>query len=81
MIFLIYQPFNMLVFPCCPADAVTEVKEAVHYISPFKGGETCVREVIEKVMKLNGHWEYSEHVRLQVSSFQSTVISHQSKAP
>jgi 3-deoxy-D-manno-octulosonate 8-phosphate phosphatase (KDO 8-P phosphatase) len=47
---------------CCPADAVTEVKEAVHYISPFKGGETCVREVIEKVMKLNGHWEYSEHV-------------------
>lgn len=47
---------------CCPADAVNEVKEAVQYISPFKGGENCVRDVIEKVLKLNDHWEYSEHV-------------------
>lgn len=47
---------------CCPADAVAEVKEIVNYISPLKGGEACVREVIEKVLKLNGHWEYSEHV-------------------
>lgn len=46
---------------CCPADAVNEVKEAVQYISPFKGGETCVRDVIEKVLKLNDHWEYPEH--------------------
>ena len=47
---------------CCPADAVSEVRDAVHYISPLKGGEACVRDVIEKVLKLNGHWEYSEHV-------------------
>ena len=44
--------------PCCPADAVSEVKEAVQYISPLKGGDACVRDVIEKVLKLNDHWNY-----------------------
>ena len=44
--------------PCCPADAVNEVKEAVQYISPINGGCACVRDVIEKVLKLNGHWNY-----------------------
>jgi 3-deoxy-D-manno-octulosonate 8-phosphate phosphatase (KDO 8-P phosphatase) len=44
--------------PCCPADAVMEVKEAVQYISPLNGGFACVRDVIEKVLKLNDHWEY-----------------------
>jgi len=42
--------------PCCPADAVAEVKAAARYISPHKGGAGCVRDVIEKVLKLNGHW-------------------------
>jgi 3-deoxy-D-manno-octulosonate 8-phosphate phosphatase (KDO 8-P phosphatase) len=41
---------------CCPADAVTEIKSVAQYISPFKGGEGCVRDVIEKVMKLRGDW-------------------------
>ena len=48
--------------PCCPADAVNEVKEAVQYISPLKGGDACVRDVIEKVLKLNDHWNYREDV-------------------
>ncbi len=48
--------------PCCPADAVNEVKEAVQYISPFNGGDACVRDVIEKVLKLNDHWNYREDV-------------------
>lgn len=47
---------------CCPADAVSEVRDSVHYISPYKGGETCVRDVIEKVLRLNDNWEYSEQV-------------------
>lgn len=41
----------------CPADAVTDVKQIVHYISPVNGGAGCVRDVIEKVMKINGQWE------------------------
>jgi len=48
--------------PCCPSDAVAEVKEAVLYISPMKGGEACVRDVIEKVLKLNDHWQYRDDV-------------------
>ena len=48
--------------PCCPADAVAEIKSISHYISPANGGYGCVRDVIEKVMKLNGHWEVDETV-------------------
>jgi 3-deoxy-D-manno-octulosonate 8-phosphate phosphatase (KDO 8-P phosphatase) len=39
-----------------PADAVSDIKQIAQYISPYKGGEGCVRDVIEKVMKLRGHW-------------------------
>jgi 3-deoxy-D-manno-octulosonate 8-phosphate phosphatase (KDO 8-P phosphatase) len=49
---------------CCPADAVNEVRDAVQYISPLEGGRACVRDVIEKVLKLNDHWHY----RLDVTS-------------
>lgn len=42
--------------PCCPADGVPEIREVSHYVSTFKGGEGCVRDVIEKVLKLNGLW-------------------------
>lgn len=43
--------------PCCPADAVPEIKQVSKYISPYNGGKGCVRDVIEKVLKLNGDWE------------------------
>lgn len=43
---------------CCPEDAVPEVKTIVKYISPFKGGASAVRDVIEKVLRLNDHWNY-----------------------
>jgi 3-deoxy-D-manno-octulosonate 8-phosphate phosphatase (KDO 8-P phosphatase) len=40
----------------CPADAVPEIKNIVHYISHQKGGEGCVRDVIEQVLKVRGDW-------------------------
>lgn len=40
----------------CPCDAVPEIKSRANYISSKKGGEGCVRDVIEKVLKLNDHW-------------------------
>jgi 3-deoxy-D-manno-octulosonate 8-phosphate phosphatase (KDO 8-P phosphatase) len=43
--------------PCCPNDACTEVITASKYVSPIAGGLGCVRDVIEKVMKLRGDWE------------------------
>lgn len=48
--------------PCCPADAVQEIREAVSYISPLNGGFACVRDVIEKVLRLNDQWHYREDV-------------------
>ncbi|MFD0792220.1 KdsC family phosphatase [Mucilaginibacter litoreus] len=42
--------------PVCPADAAEEIKAICSYISPIPGGRGCVREVIEKVMKVQGTW-------------------------
>ncbi|MBS1761235.1 MAG: HAD hydrolase family protein [Bacteroidetes bacterium] len=53
---------EMVGLPCCPADAVSDIKEVVKYISPFKGGDTCVRDVIEKVLRHNDHWKYEQGV-------------------
>lgn len=43
--------------PCAPADAVPEIKKIAVYISSLEGGRGCVRDVIERVLKLNGDWE------------------------
>lgn len=40
----------------CPKDAVSEIRSLCSYISPFEGGKGCVRDVLEKVMKLQGNW-------------------------
>jgi 3-deoxy-D-manno-octulosonate 8-phosphate phosphatase (KDO 8-P phosphatase) len=50
---------KMVGLPCCPADAVTEIVEASKYVSALNGGYGCVRDVIEKVLKLNDDW--NEH--------------------
>src|SRR5205085_1533687 len=42
---------------CCPSDAVPEIKLVSKYTSAYKGGAGCVRDVIEKVLKLNGDWD------------------------
>ncbi len=56
--------------PTCPADAVEEVKAASMYISARNGGCGCVREVIEKVMRLQGKW-YDENPSGQEDSIPS----------
>lgn len=50
------QTMQMAGLACCPADAVPEIKVVSHYVSPQHGGAGCVRDVIEKVLKLNDHW-------------------------
>ncbi|RQP09740.1 MAG: HAD-IIIA family hydrolase [Chryseobacterium sp.] len=40
----------------CPQNAVPEIKEISHYISPISGGKGCVRDVIEQVMKIQNKW-------------------------
>lgn len=48
--------------PCCPKDAAAEAKSASKYISSVKGGGGCVRDVIEKVLKLANRWQYTTEV-------------------
>ncbi|MEP6675833.1 MAG: HAD family hydrolase [Ferruginibacter sp.] len=57
-----YAAMQMVGLPCCPADAAIEIKEISKYISPFNGGFGCGRDVIEKVMKLNGHWDLETNI-------------------
>jgi 3-deoxy-D-manno-octulosonate 8-phosphate phosphatase (KDO 8-P phosphatase) len=57
-----YIAMNEAGLSCAPADAAPEIKKAAAYICSEKGGSGCVREVIEKVLKLNGHWELETDV-------------------
>jgi 3-deoxy-D-manno-octulosonate 8-phosphate phosphatase (KDO 8-P phosphatase) len=43
--------------PVCPADADPFIREISKYVSPVKGGEGCVRDVLEKVLKLQEGWK------------------------
>ena len=51
-----YFCLQMVGLPCCPANAAIEIKQICKYISPIEGGNGCARDVIEKVLKLNGDW-------------------------
>ncbi len=42
--------------PVCPSDADSEIRQISLYISDKKGGEGCVRDVIEQVMRLHNKW-------------------------
>ena len=41
---------------CCPADAASDVNAMADYVSHKKGGEGCVRELIEQVLRVQGKW-------------------------
>ncbi len=41
---------------CAPADAVPEIKDVALYVSHAKGGQGCVRDVVEQVLRAQGHW-------------------------
>ena len=49
-------PMQKVRIACCPQDAVPEVKAICSYVSHKKGGDGCVRDVIEQVLKVRGDW-------------------------
>ena len=49
-------PMLLVGLPTCPQNATQEVKAVSKYISHKKGGEGCVRDVIEQVLKVRGDW-------------------------
>ncbi|MEP6595548.1 MAG: 3-deoxy-D-manno-octulosonate 8-phosphate phosphatase [Ginsengibacter sp.] len=52
-----YNCMKLVALACCPCDSVPEIKLMSKYISSYKGGAGCVRDVIEKVLKLNSNWD------------------------
>ena len=55
-----YKVMRMVGIPVCPADASEEIKDISIYISDKKGGEGCVRDIIEQVLKVQGRWMTEE---------------------
>ena len=51
-----YESMKTVGLPTCPADACYDIKAISKYISPYKGGEGCGRDIIEQVMKAQGEW-------------------------
>jgi 3-deoxy-D-manno-octulosonate 8-phosphate phosphatase (KDO 8-P phosphatase) len=52
-----YLPMKKAGMPSAPADAAPEILQIARYISPHGGGKGCVRDVIEKLLRLHGNWE------------------------
>lgn len=51
-----YPVLRRVGMPTCPANAAPEIKTVARYVSPYDGGKGCVRDVIEKVLKLHDQW-------------------------
>ena len=51
-----YQVMNIVGVATCPQDAAIEIKGISHYQSPFNGGQTCVRDVIEQTLRVQHKW-------------------------
>jgi 3-deoxy-D-manno-octulosonate 8-phosphate phosphatase (KDO 8-P phosphatase) len=51
-----YLPMKKAGLAVCPADAAEEIKKISHYISHYKGGKGCVRDLIEQILKVQGKW-------------------------
>lgn len=52
-----YEVMSRVGLAVCPNDAAIEIKDLCVYVSPHKGGEGCVRDVMEQVMRVQGTWE------------------------
>jgi len=51
-----FQVMELVGLPCCPQDAVPEIKSISKYVSHKNGGSGAARDVIEQVLKVQGKW-------------------------
>ena len=51
-----YQVMQQVGLPCCPQDAVPEIKNISKYVSHKNGGFGAARDVIEQVLKVQEKW-------------------------
>ncbi|HRH12303.1 MAG TPA: HAD hydrolase family protein [Bacteroidia bacterium] len=54
-----HQVMSAVGLAVCPNDSAPEIKAICSYISPRNGGEGCVRDIIEQVLRSQGKWEIS----------------------
>jgi 3-deoxy-D-manno-octulosonate 8-phosphate phosphatase (KDO 8-P phosphatase) len=55
-----YEVMREAGLPVCPSDADSEIRQVASYVSDKKGGEGCVRDVIEQVLRLHNKWMDSD---------------------
>jgi 3-deoxy-D-manno-octulosonate 8-phosphate phosphatase (KDO 8-P phosphatase) len=55
-----YEIMERVGLPVCPQDAAGEIKQRSLYISGKGGGQGCVRDVIEQVLRLHNKWMSKE---------------------
>lgn len=51
-----FEVMKTVGLPVCPSDADSEIKQISVYISDKRGGEGCVRDVIEQTLRLHNNW-------------------------
>ncbi len=58
-----YEIMKQVGLPCCPADAAEEIKSISVYISDKRGGEGCVRDIVEQILRAQNKWVKLQGVR------------------
>lgn len=51
-----YEVMKIVGLSCCPQDATADIKEVSSYVSFKDGGQGCVRDILEQLLRLNGQW-------------------------
>ncbi len=51
-----YPVMRRVGLPACPKDACPEVRGVAKYVSPFRGGEGCARDILEKLLRIQEKW-------------------------
>ena len=51
-----YPVMELVGMPCAPQNAAPEIKAISKYVSPINGGDGCVRDIIEQVLRVQGKW-------------------------
>ncbi len=59
-----YECMRLVHLAACPTNAAPEIRDISHYISPIKGGEGCVRDLLEKILRVQKQWVKTAVVNL-----------------
>lgn len=51
-----YEVMKRCGCPCCPADACPDIKGISLYVSSRDGGDGVGRDIVEQVLRAQGHW-------------------------